>query len=270
MTRSEGAGGGGTSAILTSAAAGGSVGAPATAPTGIDVGVDDEEGGLEAAAASTASPGTMATPTGGSTWEACPMTARVSWAPRRRAPCAEANQPAWRAAAPAEEVSPVLRAFVGARPAEPYFCLLKERKDKIKIHRKMDETRVPSDTYPLQGKANRACGETSRTPVSADAAEGWPAAGFDAASASDARGAGGGGGGGLPGRCHNSRGNNFPHGWHGHFLSGGMRVGLTPRSHPNYLGQGVKYPLGPPPLLGPGPWRPDPKHWWCQPTWRLA
>jgi hypothetical protein len=118
------------------------------------------------------------------------MTARASWAPRQRAPCAEANQPAWRAAAPTEEVGPVLRAFMGARPAEPCLRLLKGRKDKIKIHRKMAETRVPSDTYPLWGKANHACGETSRTPVSADAAEGWPAAGFNAASASDARGAG--------------------------------------------------------------------------------
>jgi hypothetical protein len=53
----------------------------------------------------------------------------------------------------------------------------------------MVETWVPSDTYPLRGRANRACGETSRTPASADAAEGWPAAGSDAASASDARGA---------------------------------------------------------------------------------
>jgi hypothetical protein len=79
---------------------------------------------------------------------------------------------------------------MGARPAEPCLRLLKGRKDKIKIHRKMAETRVPSDTYPLRGKANHACGETSRTPVSADAAEGWPAAGFNAASASDARGAG--------------------------------------------------------------------------------
>jgi hypothetical protein len=186
MTRTEGVGGGGTSAISTSAAAGGSVGAPTTAPAGIDVGVGDEEGGLEAAAASTASPGTIAAPTGGSTSEACPMTARASWAPRRRVPCAEANQPAWRAAAPAEEAGPVLRAFVGARPVEPCLCLLKGRKDKIKIHKKMAETRVPSYTYTLQGKANRACGETSRTPVSADAAEGWLAAGFGAASASDA------------------------------------------------------------------------------------
>jgi hypothetical protein len=101
----------------------------------------------------------------------------------------EANQPAWPAAAPAEEAGPVLRAFVGARPAEPCLRLLKGRKDEIKIHRKMAETRVPSDTYPLRGKTNRACGETSRTPVSADAAEGWPTTGFDAASASDARGA---------------------------------------------------------------------------------
>jgi hypothetical protein len=36
----------------------------------------------------------------------------------------------------------------------------------------MDETRVPSDTYPLQGKTNRACEEISWTLVSADAAEG--------------------------------------------------------------------------------------------------
>jgi hypothetical protein len=116
------------------------------------------------------------------------MTARASSAPRQRAPCAEANQPAWRAAAPAEEAGPVLRAFVGARPAEPCLRLLKGRKGKIKTHRKMTKTRVPLDTYPLRGKANRACGETSRALVSADATEGCPAAGFDAASASDTRG----------------------------------------------------------------------------------
>jgi hypothetical protein len=53
----------------------------------------------------------------------------------------------------------------------------------------MAKIRVPSDTHPLRGKANCACGETSRTLASADAAEGWPAAGFNAASTSDARGA---------------------------------------------------------------------------------
>jgi hypothetical protein len=117
------------------------------------------------------------------------MTARASWAPRRRSPCAEANQPAWRVATPTEAVGPVLRAFVGARPAEPCLRLLKGRKGKIETHRKITEIGVPSDTYPLRGKANRACGETSRAPASADAAEGCPAAGFDAASASDTRGA---------------------------------------------------------------------------------
>jgi hypothetical protein len=50
-------------------------------PTGIDVGVGVEEGGLKAAAESTASPGMMAAPTGGSVGEACPMAARASWAP---------------------------------------------------------------------------------------------------------------------------------------------------------------------------------------------
>jgi hypothetical protein len=47
--------------------------------------------------------------------------------PRRRAPCAEANQPAWRAAAQAPEAGPVLRAFVGAGTAKPCLRLLKER-----------------------------------------------------------------------------------------------------------------------------------------------
>jgi hypothetical protein len=78
----------------------------------------------------------MAAPTGGSTWEACPMATHAAWAPRRRAPCAEANQPAWRAAAPAPEAGPVLRAFVGARPAEPCLRLLKEREGKFKTHNK--------------------------------------------------------------------------------------------------------------------------------------
>jgi hypothetical protein len=60
------------------------------------------------------------------------------------------------------------------------------------------------------------------------------------------------------------------YGRHELLLLGDMRFGLTPRSHPDYLGQGVKYPLGPPPLLGLGPRRPGPKRWWRQPTWMLA
>jgi hypothetical protein len=181
--------GGGTSAISMSAAAGGTVGAPAVAPARIDVGVGVEEGGLKVAAESTASPGTMAAPTGGSAGEACPMAARASWAPHRRVPCAEANQPAWRAATLAAEAGPVLRAFEGARPAEHCLRLLKRRRGKFKTHSKKIETEVSSDTYPLRGKANRACGEAPRVSVSVGAAEGCLVAGFDAASTSDARGA---------------------------------------------------------------------------------
>jgi hypothetical protein len=40
---------------------------------------------------------------------------------------------------------------------------------------------------------------------------------------------------------------------HGCLLLGNKRIVLTPRSRLNYIGQGVKYPLGVPPLLGPGP-----------------
>jgi hypothetical protein len=61
----------------------------------------------------------------------------------------------------------------------------RERESKFKTHNEKTKTEVPSDTYPLQGKANHACGETPRAPVSAGAAEGCPAVGFSAISASD-------------------------------------------------------------------------------------
>jgi hypothetical protein len=184
MTRGEGA-----SATPTSAATGGSAGESATAPAGIDAGAGNKTGRLEATAASMASPGMMAAPTGGSIWEACPMATCAAWAPHRRMPCAEASQPTWRAAVPAVEAGPVLRAFVAARPAEPYLRLLKEKEGKFKTHNEKTEAEVSSDTYPLRGKAYRACGETPRAPVSTGAAEGCPIAGFDVASTSDARGA---------------------------------------------------------------------------------
>jgi hypothetical protein len=78
---------------------------------------------------------------------------------------------------------------VGARPAEPCLRLLKEREGKFNTHSEKTEVEVSSDTYPLRGKANSAYRDTPRAPVSAGAAEGCPAAGFDAASTSDARGA---------------------------------------------------------------------------------
>jgi hypothetical protein len=77
---------------------------------------------------------------------------------------------------------------VGARPVEPCLRLLKEREGKFKTHSEKTEAEVSSDTYPLRGKANCACGETPRAPVSTGAAEGYPATGFDAVSTLDARG----------------------------------------------------------------------------------
>jgi hypothetical protein len=180
--------GGGASTIPTSAATGGSAGESAMAPVGVDAGADNKSGGLGAVAASATTPGTMAAPTVGSAGEACPMTTRNAWAPRWRAPCAEANQPAWRTAAPVAEAGFVLRAFVGARLAKPCLRLLKERDGKFKTHSEKTETGVSSDTYPLQTKANRACGEAPRAPIPTGAAEGCPAAGFGTVSASDAQG----------------------------------------------------------------------------------
>jgi hypothetical protein len=78
---------------------------------------------------------------------------------------------------------------VGARPAKPCLRLLKERDGKFKTHNERTKTEVSSDTYPLRGKANRACGEAPRAPIPAGAAESCPTAGFGTVSASDARGA---------------------------------------------------------------------------------
>jgi hypothetical protein len=133
----------------------------------------------------------------------------------------------------------------------------RKRESKFKTHREKTKTEVSSDTYPLRSKANHACGEAPRAPVSTGAAEGCPAAGFGAASASGARGDEGAA---RPGVVTTDEGPSFLYDRCGHLLLGGMRFGLTPRSRPNHLGQGVKYPLGLPPLLGPGPWCPGPKH----------
>jgi hypothetical protein len=59
--------------------------------------------------------------------------------------------------------------------------------------------------------------------------------------------------GGPPRRRHDGRRTNFLCSQHGRLLLGDRRIGMTPWSHLNYFGQGVKYPLGQPPLLGPGP-----------------
>jgi hypothetical protein len=116
----------GSSAIPTSGATGGSTGESATAPAGVDASAGNRSGGLKATAALAISSGTMAAPTGGSARGTCPMATRAAWAPHSRALCAEASQPAWCTATPAAEASPILRAFLGARPVELCLRLLKE------------------------------------------------------------------------------------------------------------------------------------------------
>jgi hypothetical protein len=194
------------------------------------------------------------------------MAARASWDPRRRAPCTEANQPSWRAVAPDEEAGPILRAFVGARSAEPCLRLLKGRKGKIKIHRKMTESRVPSDTYLLRGKTNRAYGKISWTSVSVDAAEGWPAAGFNAASASDTRGAGG-----RPAQAMSQQPKEqLPARLARALALWGPAVRPGPTESPQLSRARGRVPPRPASTPRTGTRRPGPKHWWRQPTWRLA
>jgi hypothetical protein len=127
---------------------------------------------------------------------------------------------------------------------------LAERKSKIKTHREKTKTEVSSDTYPLRTRANRACGEAPRASVPAGAAKGCPATDSGTASTSGARGTEG-------ATCTGvitTTGVSTPLcSRHGRLLLGNKRIGLTPRSHLNYLDQGVKYPLGLPPLLGLGP-----------------
>jgi hypothetical protein len=135
---------GGTSTIPTSDATGGSAGESATALAGVDAGAGNKSGGLGTTAAPAFSPGTMAAPTEGSAWEACPMARCAARAPRSRAPCAEASQPAWRVVAPAAEAGSVLRAFLGARPVEPCLRLLKEREKTRSRH----TDKKPKQRYP--------------------------------------------------------------------------------------------------------------------------
>jgi hypothetical protein len=72
------------------------------------------------------------------------MAIRAAWAPRLRVSCAEASQPAWHGVALAAEVSAVLRAFRGARPAEPCLRLLRGKGKAESGHTKKE----PKQRYP--------------------------------------------------------------------------------------------------------------------------
>jgi hypothetical protein len=177
------------------------------------------------------------------------MATRAAWAPRWRAPCGEANQPAWRAATPAAEAGFVLRAFVGARPAKPFFRLLKERDGKFKTHNERTKTEVSSYTYPLRGKANLPVGRPLRPlpPQALPRVAPPPAsASFPPRTPEAPRE--------QPAQASSRRPRDLPPAQPAWAPTlGGQADLLDPRSHNNCLGQGVKYPPGLPPLLGSGP-----------------
>jgi hypothetical protein len=92
---------GGTSTIPTSKATGGFAGESATATAGVDAGAGNMSGGLGATAAPAFSPDTMAAPTKGLAWEACPMARRAARAPAQRR---LARRPANRPSAPRHQL----------------------------------------------------------------------------------------------------------------------------------------------------------------------
>jgi hypothetical protein len=184
------------------------------------------------------------------------VATRAAWAPRGRAPCTEANKPAWRAAAPTAEAGFVLRAFVGARPAKPCLHLLKERESKFKAHSEKPKQRYPQILTrsgarpimpvgrPLGPLSPQALPRVAPPPASAPFPPRTPEAPRE-----------------RPGQASSRWPRDRPPVQPARAPAlGDRRIDLTPRSHNNYLGQGVKYPLGPPPLLGPGPWCPGPRH----------
>jgi hypothetical protein len=155
-----------------------------------------------------------------------------------------------------QRLAPVLRAFVGARPAKPCLRLLKER-EKVQDTQKENQNRGILRYLPALGQGQSCLRGGPSGPGLRRHCRGLPTVGFGAAFTSGARGAEGVTCLGVvttaegPASCTAGAGTCS---W------GGMWFGLTPRSHPNHLGQGVKYPLGLPPLLGPGPWCPGPRH----------
>jgi hypothetical protein len=72
------------------------------------------------------------------------MATRATWAPRLGASCAEASQPAWRGATLAAEAGTVLRAFLGARSADPCLRLLGGKGKAGSGHTKKE----PGHRYP--------------------------------------------------------------------------------------------------------------------------
>jgi hypothetical protein len=248
LGRSETTSSSGTSAIPASAATGGSTGRTTTTSAEAGAGAGNPTGGLRAAAMPAVSPGTMAAPMEGSAWEACPRATRAAWAPRSRASCAEASQLAWRDAALAADADTVLRAFRGAKPAEPCLRLLKGKGKAGSGHtEKEPKQRYPqiltrSGPMPIV-PAGRPLGPPRRR-------RGSPRCRLRRRSHLGRLGHRRDG---LLKRRHDGPRINLLYSRHGRLLLRDRRVDLTPRSHLNYLDRGVKHPLSLPLLLGPGP-----------------
>jgi hypothetical protein len=159
------------------------------------------------------------------------MATRAAWASRSGASGAEADRPAWRGAALAAKAGAVLRAFLGARSAEPCLRLLGGKGKAGSGHTKKE----PGHRYPQiltrSGPGSPRCRLQRRSHF------GRPGRRR----------------GGPPARRHDGPRINLLYGRHGRLLVGDRRNGLTPRGHLNYLDRGVEYPLDLPLLFGPGP-----------------
>jgi hypothetical protein len=243
---------GGASTIPTSAATGGPAGESAMAPAGVDVGVGNKSDGLRAAAVSAASPGMMVAPTGVilgglPRGNSCRLGPPPKGALCRGQPTGMARR------------STGCRGWprLGARPAGPCLRLLKERERASSRHtEKKPKQRYPqiltrSGARPIM-PAERPLGP--RSPQALPRVAPLPASTPLLPRAPEATRE-------RPAQASSRRTRDRPPVRSARAPAlGGMRFGLTPRSRPNHLGQGVKYPLGLPPLLGPGPWCPGPKH----------
>jgi hypothetical protein len=82
-----------------------------------------------------------------------------------------------------------LKGLRGGQTSQTLPPLAEIKREQVQGTQQKTEIEASSDTYPLRGKANRACGEAPWAPIPAGAAAGCPAVGFDTISASDARGA---------------------------------------------------------------------------------
>jgi hypothetical protein len=153
------------------------------------------------------------------------MATHAAWATRWRAPWAEANQPAWRAAAPATEAGFVLRAFAGAKPAKPCLRLLKGRDGKFKTHSEKNRNRGILRYLPTPDQGQSCLWGGPSGPYPRRHCRGLPRCWLRHSfrlGRSRRRGSG------LPRRRHDGRGTGLLCSQRGHLLLGDGQISLTP------------------------------------------